>query len=504
MVLKRILARNIIFNWSSQGCEIALGFLIAPFLINRMGDTNYGLWTVIGALTGYFGVLDFGTRTSVGRFIAFHRAKGDFERVNATFNTAGILLVGVGILALLGMLLIQLLFFDLFRVPEGEINNSRLSLLLVSLSLALNFPLALFDATLWGFQRFDLMNSINIVETVLRALLTFCLIKGESDLITLAWITLGTTVVSGLLKAYLSFSQESRLYPHPRYVRLREVRNIFGYGIWHGMTAWGTICSARVNPIVIGSCLGVAMVTPFSLANRLVNYTNQLFIGIRSVLTPAATTLHAQETKDWQKNLMIQGGKYNSLLALFIISLFLCLGPAFLSLWIGPRLAYASNYLNILVLGLFLPLTQSATFSMLFGIARHKILGWMSLLEMVATPLLAIILIWPWGLTGACLAQALTGTLCRGVVPMIYSCRLIHLPLRSYLTQAVFLPILLTMVPFLGLFAVALLRPPETWPTLFLYCCAFALCFGILSLTAAGSEGIKWFSPKSIKSLLRV
>jgi O-antigen/teichoic acid export membrane protein len=155
---------------------------------------------------------------------------------------------------------------------------------------------------------------------------------------------------------------------------------------------------------------------------------------------------------------MIQGGKYNSLLALFIISLLLCLGPAFLSLWIGPRLAYASNYLNILVLGLFLPLTQSATFSMLFGIARHKILGWMSLLEMVATPLLAIILIWPWGLTGACLAQALTGTLCRGVVPMIYSCRLIHLPLRSYLTQAVFLPILLTMVP--GAFRGCLIATP--------------------------------------------
>jgi O-antigen/teichoic acid export membrane protein len=503
MLAKRVLARNIFFNWASQGCEVALGFFIAPFLVNRMGDTNYGLWTVIGALTGYFGVLDLGTRTSVGRFIALHRAKNDFESARVTLNTAGMLLAAVGILAFGVLIFIQLFFFRIFQVPETEVAHARLSMFLVSISLGLTFPLTLFDATLYGLQRFDLMNGVNIVVAGLRGLLTFCLIKGESDLVTLAWITFGTTVVSGLAKAYLSFSQEPRLYPHPGYIRLREVRNIFGYGIWHGMTAWGTICSARVNPIVIGSFLGVALVTPFSLANRLVTYANQLFIGIRAVLTPAATTLYAQQVDNWQKNLMIQGGKYNSLLALFIISLFLCLGQAFLSLWIGPRLAYASNYLSILSLGLFLPLSQSATFSMLLGMARHQILGWMSLLEMVATPLLAVILIWPWGLMGACIAQALTATLCRGVVPLIYSCRLIHLSVRNYLTQTVFLPILFALVPFLGLYALTHLRPPETWPGLISYGSAFAICFGFFSLIAIGLERMKWFSPKSLRNFIR-
>jgi O-antigen/teichoic acid export membrane protein len=503
MLAKRVLARNIFFNWASQGCEIALGFVIAPFLVNRMGDTNYGLWTVIGALTGYFGVLDLGTRTSVGRFIALHRAKNDFESARVTLTTAGMLLAAVGLLAFGILIFIQLFFFRIFQVPETEVDQARLSMFLASISLGLTFPLTLFDATLYGLQRFDLMNGINIAVACLRAVLTFSLIRGESDLVTLAWITLATTVVSGLGKAYLSFSRDRRLYFHPRYVRVGDVRNIFGYGIWHGMTAWGTICSARVNPIVIGSCLGVALVTPFSLANRLVTYMNQLFLGIRAVLTPAATTLHALETKDWHKNLMIQGGKYNSLLVLFVISLFLCLGDAFLSLWIGPRLAYASNYLSILSLGLFLPLSQSATFSMLFGIARHKILGWMSLLEMVATPVLAVILIWPWGLMGACIAQSLTATLCRGVVPLIYSCRLIHLPARSYLTQAVFLPILFAMVPFFGLYALAHLRPPETWPGLISYGSAFAICFGLFSLMAIGLERIKWFSAKGLRNFMR-
>ena len=64
------------------------GFVVAPLLVRRLGTTGYGLWIVIGSLSGYFGLLDLGLRGSVGRQLAFHRARSDHEATNRTLSSA--------------------------------------------------------------------------------------------------------------------------------------------------------------------------------------------------------------------------------------------------------------------------------------------------------------------------------------------------------------------------------------------------------------------------------
>src|SRR5437773_2192569 len=94
------MTRNLIWNWTGIVFSMASGFLMAPFLIHRLGDTHYGLWLLLASLTSYFCLFDLGTRSAVGRNVAFYRAKGDQEGVNAVFNTALVLLLGAGLLAL--------------------------------------------------------------------------------------------------------------------------------------------------------------------------------------------------------------------------------------------------------------------------------------------------------------------------------------------------------------------------------------------------------------------
>src|SRR5688572_20143986 len=79
---RRRIARNIAYNWLGMCCEAVVGFLLLPLLVSRLGDTAYGLWIVIGSFTGFFLLLDFGLRGSVGRFVALYRAQDDFESIN--------------------------------------------------------------------------------------------------------------------------------------------------------------------------------------------------------------------------------------------------------------------------------------------------------------------------------------------------------------------------------------------------------------------------------------
>src|SRR5437588_12877830 len=115
----RVIARNVLWNWSGMAANMATGFVLMPFLVHRLGDTRYGLWVLIGSLTGYFSYLDLGVRGSLGRYVAFHRARNDQEAVNATLSTALAGFCAAGLIALLGSLAIRVLFFAWFDVP-GE------------------------------------------------------------------------------------------------------------------------------------------------------------------------------------------------------------------------------------------------------------------------------------------------------------------------------------------------------------------------------------------------
>ena len=150
MSLRARVARNVLWNWVGLGTGMVAGVLVAPFLVQRLGDTVYGVWVLIASVTGYFGLLDLGTRGAVGRNIAFFRAKGDREGENAILSTGAAILGGIACLTLCATFLVAVLFFRLFTVPPEEVSGARLALQLVGINVAVTLALSVFDALLWA------------------------------------------------------------------------------------------------------------------------------------------------------------------------------------------------------------------------------------------------------------------------------------------------------------------------------------------------------------------
>src|SRR5690625_5879003 len=51
--------------------------ILTPFIIKSLGNSQYGLYMLIGAFVGYIAVLDFGLGNTVVRFVAKYRAEND-------------------------------------------------------------------------------------------------------------------------------------------------------------------------------------------------------------------------------------------------------------------------------------------------------------------------------------------------------------------------------------------------------------------------------------------
>ena len=59
--------KNVAGSWLGLGTTMVVGFLLTPFILHRLGNTALGLWVLITAFTGYYGMLDLGIRNAFKR-----------------------------------------------------------------------------------------------------------------------------------------------------------------------------------------------------------------------------------------------------------------------------------------------------------------------------------------------------------------------------------------------------------------------------------------------------
>jgi O-antigen/teichoic acid export membrane protein len=488
MSIRNVVLKNIAWNWGGMTCDAVAAFVVTPFLIHRLGDTVYGLWILIGSLSSYFGLLDLGVRASVGRYAAYHRAKGDRAALNATVSTSLAISSAVGLLVLAATAGVVWIFFGSFDVPAGQVPAVRLALVLVCVNLAVSFPLNIFDGTLWAAQRFDLLNGVDIPATGLRVALTYYAVEEGYGLVGLAVLTLGITLASGLIKVWLSYREDPGLRIHPALVSRGSARELFGFGLCTFAITLTRMTRAQMSPFLIGSLLGLSMVTVYSLAKRLFDYADRVVGSATGVVAPAATALHAQDHHDRQRALFIEGGRYCTAFSLFFLTAFALLGKPFFLLWVGPKLSSAATLLLIVTAGECLPLSQAITGSMLMGMGRLKVLTWLYVVELSVGLPAAAALAGPWGLVGICLALAATGTAFRGFAVMVYGCRVAGVPLSDYFVRSLLPPVLLAILPGAALLGAVAWQPPDRWPSIFAYAALFTLLYALSCLPLLGRE----------------
>ncbi|MEO8163911.1 MAG: oligosaccharide flippase family protein, partial [Betaproteobacteria bacterium] len=402
------------FNWSGMVGEAAVGIVTVPLLIHRLGDTGYGLWIVIGALAGYFQFLDFGMRGAIGRFVAFYQARDDHDGISRTLSTALAMSCGAGLLAFAGGLGLTACFPLLVDVPDESLLDVRWALLIVSLNLGLFFVSRAFDAVLWGFQRFDLLNLVDIPTSLIRLGLTFALVHHQGGLVSLAWITLLTTVGNGLCKAVLTFRLPSRLLLRVNLIDRANARELLGFGLWQFVTSIANLSKVSLIPAAIAMTLGVGLVVPFSIASRLVTIAGRFMIAATGVLSPLATALHAQENTTRQRRLFLEATRYCCCLAGFFVTGMLLFGRNTIELWVGPDYGIASRYLAILAIGAALPMAAHVSECVLIGVAQPRLLAFVSVSEAIFAVAAAFALGRTGDLTAVCVAIGVSATVFQG------------------------------------------------------------------------------------------
>jgi len=457
MTVLHTIVRNIATNWVGLFVNIVISFFLAPFVVNKLGSTYYGLWAITMQFTGYLYLLDFGVRDAVVRYASKYRAINAPTRLNQIIRIAlevySPVFIGAIVLSGIG----AWTFPYIFSLNEVPVQVARLVVLLVGLTIAQTFIFNVFVGVLHGFQRFDIGNYIGLVFSLLRALMILIVLEAGYGIVGLSVIQLVVSLLGGVVGfvfALLTMKKEGfrfRLVSLPHRCRVALFRRMVGYSVYVFINNIGQKTSVAAGPIIIGLFLPVSAVTPYAIAGSLAGYVKQLIGSAAWVFNPLVSHYAALKDSTTLTEVVRRGAKLAIVAGLPVVIAYVLVGDIFIGLWMGPEYVLeAAAVLVILALTELFSAPHHVMAAALYGMSRHQSLAVLRILEAFANVGLSIVFLKIWGIAGVAIGAA--------IPHMILVLLLLPLILRRYI-QVSFLALMngIFVRPFLGAIPFAIL-----------------------------------------------
>jgi O-antigen/teichoic acid export membrane protein len=436
--------RNISANWIGLFTVLVVGFFLTPFILHNLGAVAFGLWVLMTTVTGYYGLLDFGIRNAVCRYAArFHVAEdADASRIASTaFFTYAMLGAVVLILTFLAAWKLQ----DLMRVPDEWVATAKQLLLVVGIGTALGFPLSVFGGVLEGQRQFAWVAGVQSVGAVIRATLIVIALKLGYGLLTVGIITVGVSVAASLVYVFVAFAVCPQMRLRWQYVDRGTLRILGSFGL---VTFWIAIAlklRLEADALVIGAFVAVEAIAVFAIASRLVTYTIEIVQNLAQVFTPVFSYLDATGDRLQLQRALVIGNRYSSLVAFPLGAVLIVMGKSIIEAWVGAPYLASYALLVTLMIPMTLYLAQAASTKVLYGMAKHRTLAWVFLVEGIANLGLSILLLRRYGLLGVALGTAIPLAITSVVFLPVHTCKAVGLPVVKYLREAHLAPVQLAV-----------------------------------------------------------
>src|SRR5581483_5081840 len=435
--------RNVVSNYVALAINVLAGIFLSPYILHRLGDAAFGIWVLIFSITGHYGLFDLGIRSSVVRYVAKARARNDLEYGSRLISTSLFSYACIGGVTFLITLFVSANVSTFFSIPPEFQRAARTLLLMVGAAVSLGFPLGISGGMLEGLQRFDVTSLTSIASTLLRAVLIVFALRRGHGLLVVAFITVVMPILSSLVRGLFAL----RLLPVRlswKYVDRATFREMANYSGVSFIMIVSTRMRFNSDEIIVGKFLSAAAITYFNIGARIVDYAEEVVEAFSQICVPMSGHADARGDTDRLRKIFVLGNRLCSFITFPICAVLVILGKSVIEAWVGAKyIPQSYPVLLLMVIPSTLMMAQSASGRVLFGMAKHKTLAMVTLVEGIVNILLSIALVRPYGIVGDALGTAIPLTATMVFFLPGHVCRKLQIPQRVYLREAYLLPLIL-------------------------------------------------------------
>ncbi len=462
------IVKNVASNYLGVMGSIIIAFFLSPYLVRTLGDTGYGVWSIIASLTAYMSLLDLGVTSAVAKYVSEHRAKNEHKSANEILASAVALLLVVAIALVAVSPFIASFISQTYSFDDSYAPIVSTLIIISAIDMALYVLSGVLIGAVTGLQRYDVLNIIRIVIALLKAILFYLLLSNGFGLIGMAAAALATNVLAAIIM----------------YIFVRRKHKEMSFGFQHANVATSkkivafskfTLISMVAGQIiyysdafVIGFFMSAAAITYYSIPWSLSEYTSVLLNSVSNTFMPVFSEQHSTGAKEDLYETYITATRLMLVLTNLICVGILTVGGDFIGLWMGEQYQErCTPILMILFAILIFKGPQTLTNALLQGMAQHRRYSLYNLGFSFVNLGLNILLVQQYGLLGIAAGTAITQIFFSAIISPTMANRLFNRSVIQYYIKTYIQSIPAALILFGMLYVLSSRWSPDSYLILF-------------------------------------
>lgn len=358
---------------------LLIGFLLLPYIVNKLGNYEYGLWALVTSILGNVTLFQLGLGSSVQNHLAQESGKQDVNGFNRIFTNGIVIFIFISCL-----LFSAITVFSVWGLISNQLYLSQTviwTIFILGINLSVSFAVAPYSSVLSAQLRYDIIAGVTLVQSILNAILTIISLYLGYTLVALAIVFLISGTLSNVLIYFFAKFTFPALAFRREYITRTTMNSLARYSGKSFLTQLGDILRFRVDEIVTGSLIGINQVTNYSIANRLVTAANGPTASVLGLLNSLFARYHGIQDLGTMRQSLQLSMKLSGAISAATLAALVLLGKPFIASWFGTPYLVAYGPIVLLGLAYFLARIQSPAVSMFYAIDKHEYFAYINLFE---------------------------------------------------------------------------------------------------------------------------
>lgn len=423
-----------ILSYASIIVSTLVQLAYTPFLIRMLGQSEYGLYSLIASVIGYLTVLDLGFGNAIVVYTAKYQAKKEEQKEQKMQGMFKIIFYIIGLVVALIGLILYFNVDNLFgrTMTSTELDKAKIMMLILTFNLIITFSFNIYTAIINAYEQFVFQKLLSIINTLLKPIIMIPLLfLGYKSITMCIAITIVNIVI--VLSNYIYCTKKLNIKVEYQGFDKKLFLEMFSYSFFIFLGVIVDKVNWSVDQFILGAVSGTVAVSIYATASHL----NQLFVNlstaISGVLLPKMSKMVAEEASPKKlTDEMIKVGRIQYYIIFLMASGLVIVGKPFIMWWAGKDYELSYYVALLLIIPVCFPLIQNLGISILQAMNKHKF-------RAVATTIMAFInvgisyiLAKAFGAIGTAIGTAIALIVCNVIVMNIYYKKEIKLEIERF------------------------------------------------------------------------
>ena len=366
-VKSRRIAKNTLMLYVRMFVLMLVGLYTSRVVLNALGESDFGIYNVVGGVVAMFSIISGTLNTAVSRFITFEMGKGENAQLNKVFSTSVTIQLALAAIVVILAEPVGLWFIDnKMTIDPSRIPAAKLVFQFSLFSFVVNLMSVPQMASITAHEKMSAYAWIGLLDGFLRLGVALLIRSSSSDRLV-QYAALMACAVLVVRMAYGIYCR--RNFPECRYRPVFDkplIKEMFSYSGWNFIGTLAGVMRDHGGNILVNLFSGPAVNAARGVALQLNGAVQGFVTNFMTAVNPQITKSYAASEREYMFSLMRKSTSM-SFYMLLILALPVIFNTEFLlKLWLKEVPEH-----TVLFVRLFLVFAMSETFVGPLNTALH-------------------------------------------------------------------------------------------------------------------------------------